>query len=161
MFVRNIADKNILFRSFEGYSFSIPRGTSWIWDKAGEYLLSVVYPPSPINMPKADRFGNPNGNGIPPLGGGTKRDWLEEGKKLAEVKRFQVNHAIIPRKRLIPLAKLRGIDNDKITEWLADESIDASEISDAINALPIPEQLRFPEGLGQDEDISNKNDIED
>ncbi len=43
MFVKNRQNKDIELTSFEGYMFTIPTGVSWIWDKAGQHLLTNIY----------------------------------------------------------------------------------------------------------------------
>ena len=147
MILVNIVKKDIRLNSFEGYKFSVPPGISWIWDEAGKEMLRVYSPPV-FKLP-VDKFGNPNGNGIPAIRRATlkeEKEWEKE-RKIAIAERFKINHAQIPRKKLITIAQQRGIESGKITEWLADEQIDSSVIAEVINELPVPDEIRFPKIL--------------
>jgi len=151
MFVQNRrADKrDIELRSFEGYAFSIPYGVSWIWDKAGEYLTKEVFK---INKGGQDKYGLDNGHGVPDLLVSTETAWKKEGKKLAQVNRFHISAELIPREALIKTAQERKVESGLILNWLADKQIDRNEIADAINSLPIPEEVRYPAALNESDD---------
>ena len=143
MYIKNITKKDIRLSSFEGYKFVIPAAsTCWIWEKAGAHLLNNVY--KPTTPPSTDKYGNPNGNGNQPLQAGTEADWKKGGSRVAHVERFLVNQSQIPRKKLITIAKQRGVSDSLITEWLADDTSDPATIADAINELPLPDEIRFP-----------------
>lgn len=145
MFVLNRMKKDIELKSFEGYQFTIPTGVSWIWDKAGEHLIQNIYK---VNVQsQKDKFGYDNGNGVPPLLESNLKSWLKEGKKLTQVKKFVINESLIPRDALIAIAAKQGVDNATITKWLANKNLDKSEIAEAINSLPVPDSVRYPENL--------------
>lgn len=149
MFVKNTVTKDIKIRSFEGYKFTIFPGVNWIWDAAGEMALKSYGADSP-RVP-VDKFGLSNGNGKPPLEPATEKQWAASGKRLAQVERFRVNYTQIPKKeQLIGIAQKRGVSKDKIQEFLADENIDRAIIAEAINELPVPDDVRFPKQLEQD-----------
>lgn len=165
MFLKNTTDSVIKLRSFEGYRFELPTGVSWIWDKAGEHLLKVYEPQGENGNFKLNSEGKKvfvQKNVVPPVVISTKALWKKE-RKLAKVERFKVDYKLLTRKKLIPLAKIRGVDNDKITEWLADDTIDQSVIAEVINALPIPEEVRFPQELGEDdtEEAKSKDETQE
>ena len=159
MFIKNRTDKEVKLRSFEGYRLLIPTGTSWIWDKAGQHCIDT-YKVSGENgyytMSPQGRVFITQPSPIPAIISGTEVDWENTGKRLAQVERFQVPFNLIPRKKLIALAKQRGVSDTLITEWLADDQIDASIIAEAINALPIPEEIRYPKTDESKTDDTNK-----
>lgn len=148
MYVKNTSNKNIDLKSFEGYKFSIPTGTSWIWDKAGEHLLTNIFRIETIKTPNnKDRYGFDNGFGIPALLSGNEQDWLKGRKQLAHVERYQVSGKHVPRKNLLKVAFKYGISKERYNEYLADDEIDVLTIAEEINALPVPEDIRFPNNL--------------
>ena len=159
MIIKNTTTKDIKLRSFEGYRLLIPTGTSWVWDKAGEHCINTY---APVGENGYYKMG-PNGERIfvsqkPPLSPiilGTEKEWEAGGKRLTQVERFQVPFNLIPRKKLIALAKQRGVSDTLITEWLADDQIDSSIIAEAINALPIPDEIRYPKNETKDEIIKD------
>ncbi len=141
MFVNNTAKKDIKLNSFDGYILTIPPGVSWIWDKAGEHLTTKIYK---VESTGVDKYGLSNGNGIPPLLVSNQAAWEKGGKKLTAVERFQVKEKLIPRAKLISLAKERGVDDKEVVRFLTDTNIDPSIIAEAINNLPVPEEIRYP-----------------
>jgi hypothetical protein len=146
MFVKNVTNKDIAFRSFNGYKFLIPPGVSWIWGPAGDWLLTKIYVTTPT--PPTDKFGNPNGNGVQPLQKSTKDAWVKGGKRLAQVERFKINYTQIPKKeQMLDIARERGIPQDEVMRFMLDKNIDRSEIAEAINNLPVPEDIRFPKEI--------------
>lgn len=143
MFVRNRQKQEIKLTTFGGYSFVIPQGVSWIWDPAGDHLLKNIYAPHVPNSQK-DKYGFDNGHGVPPMVSATLEEWQADGKKLCQVERYKVNGKLVPRKKLISVAQERGVPQARVLEYLADEQIDAMTIAADINALPVPEDVRFP-----------------
>ena len=95
MFIKNLQKKDIKLRSFEGYEFIIPPEVSVIWDLAGRHLLENIYKIE--TKGGKDKFGIDNGSGIPPLQEANEKEWIKNGSKYTEVKRFQVNPKLIPR----------------------------------------------------------------
>lgn len=148
MFIQNTTGKDIKFSSFEGYRFVIPTGVSWIWDKAGEQVLKT-FEPKGVNgtwgYNGEDRVFLPSTSTKPAVIPAAKQAWVKEGKRMALVERFQINGQQVPRKHLIKVATERGVSNEQITGFLANEQIDSQEIADAINALPVPDDIRFPQ----------------
>lgn len=142
MFVKNIQKKDIEVRSFEGYRFSIPPGVSAVWDALGEHLLTNIYRKE--SQGGVDQYGFKNGDGRPPLEKATEKEWIKEGKKIASVERFQINAKLIPRVQLISIAQKRGISSERITEYLTNQDIDAQEIAQDINNIPVPDEIRYP-----------------
>jgi hypothetical protein len=153
MYIKNITQKDVKLNSFEGYKFSIPPGVSWVWDKAGaQFLIAYgdprLYSESALekNKPLVDKFGLSNGNGVAPVAEANEKEWIKGGKRMAQVDRFIVNYAQIPKKeQLILIAQKRGVPKEKIQEFIADINLDRSEIANAINELPVPEDIRFPQ----------------
>jgi len=145
MYVKNITKKDIKLNSFEGYVFSIPPGASWIWDKAGEHLLANIYRVE--SKGGKDIYGFDNGHGVPALKDTTEKEWVKEGKKLTEVKRFQIVAKMIPRNKLVIVAQQRGISTQRLTEYQLDNTIDVETIANDINELPVPDEIRFPQNL--------------
>ena len=155
MYIQNNAkDKNgkpkeVVLHSFEGFVFTLPAGVSWIYDKAGEHLLSIHRIESSGGK---DRYGYDNGHGIPAIMEAKKLAWEKEGKQLVKVERFQVNPKYIPRIDLIKTAMRRGVDKERLLEYQLDQSIDISTIVEEMNALPIPEEIKYPPNLEDDDD---------
>lgn len=148
MFIQNTTAKDIKLHSFEGYRFVIPTGVSWIWDKAGEHLLKTFEPKGVNGTWGFDLDGpvfQPSAPTKPAVIPSAKQAWAKEGKRMALVERFQINGQQVPRKHLIKVATERGVPNERITEFLANEQIDSQEIADAINALSVPDHIRFPQ----------------
>src|SRR3990167_11416907 len=149
MFLKNTADRNIKLTSFEGYSFVIPPGVSWIWDKAGEHLVVNIYKQEGVNgkwgFQGSERVFIPQSHTIPAITASNEKEWIKGGKRLSEVERFRINYAQFPnRSYLITLAQKRGVASGQITELLADQTIDGSVITEVINNLPIPDEIKFP-----------------
>ena len=94
MYIQNNAkDKNgnpqeVIIKSFEGFVFIVPAGVSWIYDKAGNHILSIHKIEASGGK---DRYGYDNGHGIPAIMEAKKLAWEKEGKQLVKVERFQVN----------------------------------------------------------------------
>ena len=159
MFVKNINKKPIEVRSFEGYKFLIPVGVSAVLDKLGKHLLEKIYKVE--SKGKQDKYGFDNGHGVPPLMESDRKAWEKDGKKLAQVERFQINVKQIPRANLIKIAQERGVESGQVVKWLADKDIDPGEIVNAINELPIPEEIQYPvENLVGDFDKDSDEDDE-
>ena len=157
MFIKNRLNKEVKLRSFEGYSFVLPPGVCAIWTPAGEELLKV----HKIESKGVDKFGLSNGNGIPALMEATEAEWKKEGRKLAEVKRYQINYKLIPRPQLLKVALKRGVAKDKVSEYQIDSSIDAEIIAQEINTLPVPEEIKYPANIEDDENVEDAEDVED
>ena len=146
MFLKNIAKKDIKLSSFEGYVFAVPPGISAIWNPAGKQLLSV----HKVESSGKDKFGLDNGHGVPALSESTKAVWIKDGRKLVSVKRFQIDPKQIPRASLIMVAHKRGVEQTKIVEYQMDSQIEVDQIAADINNLPIPDEIRYPEKLEDD-----------
>lgn len=135
MYVNNTTKAPIKDVSFEGYWFTLPVGVSLVWDKFGEFLIGVIY--------KMEG----SGGGMPPVLPATAEQW--DGKKYAQVRRFEINSELIPKKDdLFKIAKQRGVAADVIEAWKEDESIDNKEIAQAINELAVPDSVLYPEASG-------------
>ena len=155
MYLKNTTQREVHLRSFEVYAFKLPPGISVIWDKAGEQLLKIHKVESPGGK---DNYGFSNGHGIPAIFPATEKEWEKGGRQITWVERFQIRQNLVPRPSLIKIAKQRGVDADRVTEFLADSNIDAAEIADAINALPIPDEVRNPIILKTHEDNNTKEE---
>ena len=155
MYVFNRQKEDIELSSFDGYGFTIPVGGSWIYEIAGKHLLDNIYKiETQPGAKKADKYGFDNGSGVPPLLLSTEEKWFEEGKKLTMVKRFKVNGKQVPRKALVTIAQQRGVQNNRVLEYLADSTIDQLMIAEDINNLPVPEEVRCPVNLEADAPVS-------
>lgn len=131
MYINNITGKPIKEISFSGYYFTIPAGVSVCWDKFGEFLFKDIYKISG------------EGGGTPPVVPATAAMW--KGDRYVEVKRFPLNHELIPARRdLIKLAKQRGVDKATLELWDEEETIENKVIVDAINELAVPEEIQYP-----------------
>lgn len=148
MFIKNTQSKDVKLRSYEGFIFSVPPGVSVIWDKAGEEMLRVHKVESKGGK---DMYGFDNGHGVPAIFPSNEKEWEKGGKQCTRVERFQIDHTLIPRANLIKIAKQRGVDNDLVTEYLADSNIDGATIADAINTLAIPDEVRNPIKIKQND----------
>lgn len=153
MYVNNTAKKDIKLSSFDGFIFMIPTGTSWIWDKAGEHLLTNIYKVE--SEGGTDKYGYSNGHGIPALLQSTEKIWEKEGRKLTQVERFRISDKLVPRAKLITIAKQRGVEDAKIMEYLSDPNVDATEIVNTINDLPVPESVKHPLNLLEKPELAN------
>ena len=150
MFIKNTSKKDVQLRSHEGYAFVVPSGVSAIWQSAGEALMKVYAVNVPIT--KTDKYGLDNGNGLPALREATKAEWEKGGKILAGVKRFKINAKLIPRAALIKTALQRGIEGKRISEYQIDSTIDPETIAEEINALPVPDEIKYPVNIEEDGD---------
>ena len=155
MFLKNTSEGNINLNSFEGYKFVVPAGVSAIWDKAGKEMLSKYGVIESPEMPRnKDKYGLDNGHGIPALselGDEGREAWDKEGRRMAEVSRFQINFKLIPRASLIKTALKRGLPHERVTEFQVDQQIDIEEIANEINKLPIPDKIKYPENIETNE----------
>lgn len=156
MFIKNTLKKDVpsnKARGFthEGYEFKLPPGVSAIWTSAGEAMLKNYRIDSKGGK---DKYGVDNGSGLPPIFEATEAEWAKGGKKLAEVKRYEVNSKLIPRTQLIILARKRGISADRCTEYQLDSTIDVEAIVGEINVLPVPDEVKYPVNI---EDDANDN----
>lgn len=131
----------------DGYGFRIPPGVSAIWDPAGKALLNNYKVDSKGGK---DKYGFDNGHGLPALFEITKEEWIKQGKKLVEVTRFKINSKLIPRVSLIKLALQRGVSANRCTEYQLDSLIDSETIVDEINALPVPDEIKYPVNIEDD-----------
>ena len=154
MFLKNISKQDIYLRSFEGYVFAVPPGVSAIWTPAGEALLAVHKVETKPEHGKADKYGFANGHGLPALFQATEAEWKKGGKHLAKVERFKIT-VTLPRASLIQTALKRGLSHSRITEYQLDPNIDTETISNEINSLPIPDEIKYPVSI-EDEDKINE-----
>ena len=154
MFVRNVISKPIGPIVYEGFTFIIPPGVSAIYGLAGKYFTEVIYriesrnPKPPIYV-EGRNVGGDGGAPLPPLIAAHKTDRAEWKKKwngqFAQVTRFQVDPSRLPaRDFLLELAERRGMDANTVTKFRSDSRIDNEEIVKAINALLVPDEIRFP-----------------
>ena len=152
MFVRNTMKVDIEDNAFGGYYFSMPPGVSAIWTKAGEDFLERFKARSGAgggDVAMNLETGQPT---LPPLVGAERADW-----KLgvyAQVRRYPLDASRLQdRNPLIALAKERGINNDRLKEYEVNkEGISIETIVAEINKLPIPEEVRFPEQVEEQQD---------
>ena len=161
MFLKNTTDRDIKLRSFDGFSFVVSPGVFWVHDPAGSELLKMYGTQDGVNgtykYEGGQRVFVPS-NVVPPIIQANEKQWINGGKRLAVVERFKVIYTQIPkREQLIGIAQKRGVAKERIQEFLADESIDRSEIADAINKLPVPENVEYPSNL---EDDTKTNDTD-
>ena len=147
MFIKNNSNKDLRLHSFEGFEFTAPPGISAIWDKAGTFWIETLAPKG-----ENGKVGHKDGmvtfkEAAPPTPGiteSTKEDWEKEGKKLAQVNRFQIKAGMIPRAALIEIAGQRGVPLEKIQGNKTDD-----DILEKINGLPVQNELRFPVNLNE------------
>ena len=144
MYIKNTQKKDINLTSFEGYAFVVPPGISAIWQAAGEQLLKIHKVESPGGK---DKYGFDNGHGLPALFESNRAEWVKDGKKLVHVTRFQIQAALIPRASLIKVALQRGLPHTRISEYQIDSNIDLETIANDINTLPVPDEIKYPEKL--------------
>lgn len=154
MFLKNTSKKDIYLRSFEGYEFAVPPGVSAIWTPAGNAMLEVHKVEKKPEHQKVDKYGFDNGHGLPALFEAKEADWVKGGKRLAEVKRFQVVGKLIPRASLIKTALQRGIPHSRITEYQLDSNIDTEVIARELNELLIPDEIKYPVSIEDDNKIN-------
>jgi len=156
MYIFNNSKKDIHLRSFEGYAFVIPSGISAIWDKAGEHLLKNIYK---VESPGGkDKYGFDNGHGLPVLTEAKEENWNNSGRHLVGVSRYKINASLIPRASLIKLALQRGVSHEKVSEFNIDQQIDKETIVDAINSLPVPDEVKYPADIEAVEIDENNDD---
>ena len=148
MFIKNTQKKDVRLNSFEGYWFSVPPGVSAIWTPAGEAMLKVHKVESKGGK---DKYGLDNGSGLPALFEATEAQWKVGGRKLADTGRFKMKAHLIPRASLIKTALARGISANRCTEFQLDPQIDNETIIEEINALPVPEEIKRPVNIENDE----------
>ena len=141
MFLKNTSKVNIKLNSHDGYIFTLLPGVSVIEDSAGAALLKVYKIESPGGK---DKNGFDNGHGLPPILEATKKEWEKGSKQLAQVERFKINHSLIPRASLLKVALKRGIPSERLAEYQIDGTIDPETIANEINALPIPDEVKYP-----------------
>lgn len=153
MFIKNFTDKDIGPISCEGYWYTIPPGVSAVWDVFGKDALNR-YKPESIDPDPAKR-----GARTPIVAEVPKSRWKGN---YAIVERFKVNpnHFEGLRNRLIDVAEQRGVDKDLINKFRSTSSIENDEIVEAINKLPVPEEIRFPVRPSEiDEDVESEEEI--
>jgi len=146
MFIRNHTDEEIRDVTHEGFLFNIPaKKVSWVWDSFGEYALGFLYKNEAINLidtlhPKTKR-PLPC---VPPVIRSDEKYW--DGVSCVQVRRFQINPKNIPvRNDLILLARKYGVEKDLLDKFIYQESrYDNDEIVKTINALPVPDEVRYP-----------------
>ena len=142
MFIKNTTNKDIKLTSFEGYEFLASPGVSAIWDKAGDFWVDLLAPKGE-NGKAGHRDGNiiftPVATTIPGIIVSDKKEWAAGGKKMTQVTRFQILTGMIPRASLIEIAGQRGVALEKTQGNKTDD-----DILQAINELPVPEEIRFP-----------------
>ena len=141
--------------SFEGLEFEIPRGVSWVWDKAGEHLLKTYAPDGEYgtwgwrygqgqsDMSKGKTFIQ-QAPPTPAIIPASKEDWEKEGKRFCQVRRYKVLAKLIPRESLITIASERGVSQQRLVEYTNKKNIDVEEIADDINSLSVPEDIKYP-----------------
>ena len=150
MYIKNTQNKDVKLASFEGYQFTIPPGVVWIYDKAGEHLIKTYAPigeHGKMHQTSQGLVFMPGKSPVSVITNATEEGWDKGGRRLAEVKRFQINAKMIPKNKLIITAQQRGIPNDRLMEYQMDSSIDVETIASDINNLPVPESMRFPSNL--------------
>ena len=86
--------------------------------------------------------------------GAKEAEWKKGGKHLAKVERFKIT-VTLPRASLIQTALKRGLSHSRITEYQLDPNIDTETISNEINSLPIPDEIKYPVSI-EDEDKINE-----
>lgn len=131
MYINNTTKAPIKNVSYEGYWFTLPVGVSLVWDKFGAFITKHYQPEG-------------DGGSIPPVLPAVSGDW--DGKKYAEVRRFEINGELIPNKKeLMKIGKARGIDAATLEAWEEDETLETKEIANQINELEVPEFIKYPE----------------
>lgn len=147
MFIKNTADHDYHLPSFDGYEFILPaKKVCAIWDPAGKHIVTNL---QKVEEKNPDIAASMPSKGIPAIYEIARRYW--DGATYAEVKRFKIDHTRLPdRNALLRIAEERGVAKERL-EKLRYENADAEEICKAINALPVPEEVRFPEKLEREE----------
>ena len=138
MIVQNTTDKEIKNATFGGYEFTIPaKSTCAIWEPVGKHLTTKIYRKEASSME--------DGTGVQPLLEVDAGEW--DGKTYAQVARFQIDYTRIPnRNDLIRIAKQRGVNKELLEKCQEEGStVENQDIADAINQLPVPEDVRLPE----------------
>ena len=135
MFILNRSQEDIGPISFGGFNFTIPaNGVYAIQDDAGAHITTKLF-----RIESRD----PNAKAIPDLLSANEKDW--DGKSYAQVSRFKIDYTRIPeRNDLINLAEKYGMKKELLDKF-RNEPIDNEIIVNAINKLPVPEEIRFPE----------------
>ena len=154
MLVRNVQEEPIGSITYEGYSFVIPVGVSAIWEPAGKHFTTHNY-----RIEVKDRKVD-GGAPLPPLIPATEKDkneWRNKWKSQScEVTRFRIDPSRLPnRDFLLDLAEKYGVDKSLITRFRSDSRIDNDEIAKAINDLPVPDAIRFPELVESSDESTN------
>ena len=137
MFINNTTKRSIEDVAYGGYLFTVHPGVSMIWEQAGEHFATT--------------YGNQGEGGAypPPVLRAKRKDWKGQ---YADVKRFKIDFSRIPnRNDLLRLAEQYGVDKDLLTNFKTNEKIEGEEIAAAINALPVPDDVRFPEKFHAEE----------
>lgn len=134
MFVKNTTKEDIgPVIAQEGFEFIIPASSVCaITEEAGKHLLSIY------------KIEDKNSYTLPPIIEAGRDDW--DGKTYAIVTRYQINPKLIPnRTDLIKIATARGVEKELVEKFEKDANVDNEDIVIAINKLPVPENVRFPE----------------
>jgi hypothetical protein len=155
MFVKNTTKEDIGPITFEGYEFIIPADSvSAIYNPAGEWFTTHNFkveskdPTAPNWVRRGETMVNIGGDGgapLPPVYPVTEEEW--DGKTYVMVTRFKMDHTRVPnRNDLIRVAAQRGVDKETLDRFNNEEPpVDNPDIVNAINKLPIPEDVRIPE----------------
>ena len=134
MYIKNTTSKEIgPVSAMAGYEFVLPANRVMvIHDEAGKFLVELY-------KPKGE-----GSTALPPVMMATKKEW--DNKSYAIVSRFQIKQGLIrSREDLLRLGRERGLDKELIEKYERDASIDSDEIVLALNSMPVPEDIRFPE----------------
>ena len=152
-YIKNITNDDIGPITFEGFEFTIPANSVCaIYTPAGEWFTTHNFrveakDPTPPNWVRRGEttvnIGGDGGAPTPPIFPVKESDW--DGKTYATVTRFRINPSRIPdRGDLMRLAEERGVDKETRDRFDMDQ-VENDQIAEAINKLPVPEQVRIPE----------------
>ena len=171
MFVKNTTDKDIpsdgVGITCGGYFFTLPAGkVCAIWDEAGKLITNDLFKVESKTGGVDPITGKPDSAMFPPVIVADRSDW--DGKTYAKVEKFKIEKNVNKitadgsnLEKLILLAEERGVDETKVRKFqyaASQGQLDIMEVAKAIDALPVPEQVIFPEkpDIGGDDSKESK-----
>ena len=143
MLILNTTKNNIGPFTFAGYEFIVPPGVSCVWDDVGEDLLKrYKIEETPIQDPITGKVRH-TGSTVPVVMRAAKKDWKGQ---YAVVSRFHVNPELLANtEKVLELAEERGVDPKIIDKFKKTKNLNKADITQAINELPVPDNIRLPE----------------
>lgn len=145
-----------------GFSFIIPGGkVCAIWDQAGKLITEKLFKIHDSKTGGIDpRTQKPDSAMFPAITVAEKEDW--DGKTYAIVQRVKILENVLKISNgsidnLMKLAEERGVSEEKLRQFRHGEETTPEDIAQAIDELPIPDDVRYPE---QDKETAVKKDEE-